>query len=144
MGERKLERPPGRAVRFYHDQIKPAAQIQHNRKPHTRQFAVREGRTCHPLVGRQVRGQYFGCHGEDRPKPAGPCLPHQPVSQGRLPSATNKRNHITGVQPEGFDQLHQPRPPMVSAISAFCTCSRFSASSYTTDCGPSITSSVTS
>src|SRR5512141_1413553 len=30
------------------------------------------------------------------------------------------------------------------SISAFCTCSRFSASSHTTDCGPSITSAVTS
>src|SRR5512139_4081653 len=30
------------------------------------------------------------------------------------------------------------------SISAFCTCRRFSASSHTTDCGPSITSAVTS
>ena len=32
-------------------------------------------------------------------------------------------------------------PPISVAISAFCTCSRFSASSQTRDCGPSITSS---
>src|SRR5512139_467300 len=30
------------------------------------------------------------------------------------------------------------------SISAFCTCRRFSASSHTTDCGPSITAAVTS
>src|SRR4030065_730827 len=30
------------------------------------------------------------------------------------------------------------------SISAFCTCRRLSASSHTTDCGPSITSAVTS
>src|SRR6266700_1523274 len=34
--------------------------------------------------------------------------------------------------------------PIVNAIIAFCTCIRFSAWSYTTDCGPSITASVTS
>ena len=34
--------------------------------------------------------------------------------------------------------------PIVSAITAFCACRRFSASSYTTEFGPSITASVTS
>ena len=39
---------------------------------------------------------------------------------------------------------HVRKPPMVSAISALPVCIRFSASSQTTECGPSITASVTS
>src|SRR5512143_2864374 len=35
-------------------------------------------------------------------------------------------------------------PSSKYSISAFCTCRRFSASSHTTDCGPSITAAVTS
>src|ERR1700751_4667133 len=37
-----------------------------------------------------------------------------------------------------------PAHPMHHSKIAFCTCRRFSASSKTTDCGPSIISSVTS
>ena len=43
-----------------------------------------------------------------------------------------------------FSAACQARPPMVSAKSALAVWRRFSASSNTTDCGPSITSSVTS
>ena len=37
-----------------------------------------------------------------------------------------------------------PNPPIVRARSAFAMCIRFSASSQTTECGPSMTASVTS
>ncbi len=40
--------------------------------------------------------------------------------------------------------VYPMRPLSKYSISAFCTCIRFSASSQTTDCGPSITSAVTS
>ena len=41
-------------------------------------------------------------------------------------------------------QLARPQTPTHQRMIAFCTCSRFSASSKTTECGPSITAFVTS
>jgi hypothetical protein len=51
---------------------------------------------------------------------------------------------MSGIQQSSrkiTDIIGQPmRPSSRYSISAFCTCMRFSASSHTTDCGPSITS----
>ena len=79
---------------------------------------------------------------------------------GQVAGATDTRtppvacpNRMGGVakaaSPSGYHTTvplreHYLAAPSTQASTPFCACSRFSASSNTTDCGPSITSSETS
>ncbi len=68
--------------------------------------------------------------------------PMQVVYDLSTPSPRERPGRRPGQPPgtrteEGFQPRHQARMP-------FCACSRFSASSQTTDCGPSMTAALTS
>ena len=63
---------------------------------------------------------------------------------GHLAGALFKPTGAASADRTCCSSPHPSRPSSRNSISAFCTCRRFSASSQTTDCGPSITSAATS
>src|SRR5450759_5092858 len=72
-----------------------------------------------------------GVHGSKKPRP------HRKNERSRGMGPGVRRDDDRYWSPYATASKHQARMP-------FCACRRFSASSNTTDCGPSITSSVTS
>src|SRR6266566_2182744 len=63
---------------------------------------------------------------------------------GRDPRRIADRHFVAAERDVDLVQRRAFHRAMSVASRAFCTCSRFSASSHTRDCGPSITSAVTS
>ena len=71
--------------------------------------------------------------------------PHQPAAQGEGVDLEGLNEIVVGESREGIrTELGTPTASRHQVRMPFCACRRFSASSHTTDCGPSITPAVTS